>query len=46
MPPDLWADFLAELVSRFGPEHYSLVQNNCNHFTSECAQVMRVTGDW
>ena len=35
VPRDLFDDLLAELHSRFTERTYSLLHNNCNHFTKK-----------
>ena len=40
VPRDLFDDLLAELHSRFTERTYSLLHNNCNHFSEEVCQFL------
>ncbi|KAI8475014.1 MAG: PPPDE putative peptidase domain-containing protein [Monoraphidium minutum] len=40
VPPDMLHTLIADLRPRFRPDDYNLLQHNCNHFTSELAQLL------
>ena len=40
VPPEMLDDLVDELRGRFPPEAYHILSNNCNHFTSELAQLL------
>ncbi|GBF96242.1 hypothetical protein Rsub_08787 [Raphidocelis subcapitata] len=40
VPPEMVKDIVNDLRPRFRPQDYNLIQNNCNHFSSELAQLL------
>lgn len=40
VPPEMVEGLVGDLRERFRPEHYNLLNWNCNHFTSEMAQLL------
>ena len=33
-------ELLADMASRYQPEHYSLLKHNCNHFSNDFCQLL------
>jgi len=40
IPKDLFFDYLKEIAGKYGPMKYHLLDNNCNHFTSDVSQFL------
>lgn len=40
IPPELFAEYLSEIGPKFNVSTYSLLRNNCNHFSHEVAQFL------
>uniref|UniRef100_A0A061SAR9 Desumoylating isopeptidase 1-like isoform x1 n=1 Tax=Tetraselmis sp. GSL018 TaxID=582737 RepID=A0A061SAR9_9CHLO len=44
VPDEVLMEFLSEISTRFGPEHYSILHNNCNNFSDELASFLTGRG--
>ena len=40
IPQELWNDFILNVSGRYNQNTYSLLTNNCNNFSEECAQFL------
>ena len=43
IPEEMFIDYLNELTSKYTPDNYDLLTNNCNHFTNEAVEFLTGT---